>query len=180
MRRFACRNQQAADVANAVTTWLTAEQAIYKAYGQETNSLGLIHDAVVIAEPISNSLLVSATPEVFDYLLRMIANIDTTPPQVLISVLIAEVTMNGVEEFGMEVGLQNPISFLRGFVPGTASPVYSTGAVGIQGFFFNNPPSPSAVPSPGLPGYSATTNHHFGVGRTSPVGNAPDYVSPSR
>src|SRR5207245_638952 len=60
------RNQAATDVANSITTFLNASQAIAKTYGQATNALGMMHDVVVTAEPISNSLMINATPQMFD------------------------------------------------------------------------------------------------------------------
>jgi type II secretory pathway component GspD/PulD (secretin) len=178
------RNSQATDVANAVSTFLTNVQTLEKTYGQETNSLGLVRDVIVVAEPISNSLLISATPAMFDQIISIISKIDTAPAQVVIQVLIAEVTMNGSEEFGMEIGLQNPLSFARGFIPGTSAPIYATtsngstptGTIGVPGFWFNNPPTNAGEPigTPGLPGFAGTTN--LGVGRVSPINNVPGFT----
>ena len=80
------RNAQAADVAAALTPFLTQLYATLTKYGQETNYLGLQREVIVVAEPISNSLLVSATPQYFDELVRMVAQLDTTPPQVVVQV----------------------------------------------------------------------------------------------
>jgi general secretion pathway protein D len=191
------RNQSAVDVANAVSTFLTQSQALFVKYNQGTNFLELQREVVVVAEPISNSLLVSATPKYFDDILHLIAKLDTTPPQVVIQVLIAEVTMNGSEEFGMEIGLQNPLSFQRGLIqggtpPGTTPITYtaiagagpgspgtttSTQPFGNPGFFFNNPnipiPNNTGI-SPSAFGVQSLSN--LGVGRVSSASGLGGFV----
>ena len=151
------RNQQAADVANAITPFYTALMAVYKTDNQATPYLDLTRQVIVQAEPISNSLIVSATPLYFDEVMQMIAQMDTTPPQVLISVLIAEVTLNGSEEFGVELGFQSPLLFNRS-------------SAGVPGFLFTDPTTSlgnnvSAPGGQGQVGYQGITN--LGVGRVS-------------
>ena len=107
------RNANAQDVANAINDFFTKVKAVYTSATQATPSLQLMRDVVVSPDPITNSLLISATPEYFEQVLRQVAKLDTMPPQVVISVLIAEVTLNGNEEFGVELGLQNPLMFTR-------------------------------------------------------------------
>ena len=46
---------------------------------------------VIVPEPITNTLLISATPQYFDEVMRLIGELDSRPPQVVIQVLIAEV-----------------------------------------------------------------------------------------
>ena len=59
-------------------------------------------------------MLISATPQYFAEIKRIIERIDAQPPQVMIQVLIAEVQLNNNEEFGVEFGLQSPVLFNRG------------------------------------------------------------------
>lgn len=166
------RNSQAVDVANAVSNLLTQSLAL-----QTTNNpsvyLELQRQVLVIAEPISNSLLISATPEYFKQVIDMIAKIDTTPPQVVVQVLIAEVLMNGSEEFGMELGLQAPILFQRGSPPAAASAGYQTFT---PGYAFNStgPLGDNILASPGVVGFQGINN--LGVGRASPTNNVGGFV----
>ncbi|MBI1832567.1 MAG: hypothetical protein HYR84_14090, partial [Planctomycetes bacterium] len=169
-RAVRLRNSQAADVANAVTDFITKTQALIKGYNQETNSLGLMRDIVVVAEPISNSVLINATPEAFAMILDVIASIDTPPPQVVIQVVIAEVTTNGSEEFGMELGLQTPVIFNRGTVTGAAAAAGASYATFSPGYDFTNPslaPGNNVLANPQAVGFQALTS--AGVGRRSPT-----------
>src|SRR5205823_1770877 len=75
-------------------------------------------NVVVVPEAVSNTLLVSATPRYFADIMAMIDQIDAIPPQVVIQVVVAEVTLNDNQESGVEFGLQSPVVFLRGILPG--------------------------------------------------------------
>ena len=46
---------------------------------------------VVVPEPVSNSLIVSATPRFFEEIKQIVEQLDARPPMVMIQVLIAEV-----------------------------------------------------------------------------------------
>ena len=70
-------------------------------------------EVVVVPEPVSNSLIVSATPRFFDEIKKLIEQLDERPPMVMIQVLIAEVTLNNIDEFGVELGLQDSLLFDR-------------------------------------------------------------------
>src|SRR5205823_6600818 len=116
---------------------------------------------------------------------------------------MAEVTMNGAEEFGMEVGLQNPLSFARSILPGGATVTYTTsrpapvtnfvptalvaGAApggngassgwGVPGFLFNDPTVPipnNTDVNPGSLGIQSLSN--LGLGRVSATNNLGGYV----
>lgn len=167
------RNSQAVDVANALADFLKKSYDVFKNYNQGTNFQELQREVVVVAEPISNSLLISATPRYFDDLIRIVAQLDTAPPQVVIQVLIAEVTMNGSEEFGMELGLQSPLLFQRG-VPGAGgTATYQTFT---PGYNFNNtgPLGDNTLVSPSGVGIQGIGN--LGVGRASPTNNIGGFV----
>ena len=62
---------------------------------------------------VSNSLIISATPRFFDEIMQVVKELDAEPPQVMIQVIIAEVTLNNAEEFGVELGLQDSLLFDR-------------------------------------------------------------------
>jgi type II secretory pathway component GspD/PulD (secretin) len=182
------RNAQAVDVVNALTTYVTGVTTIYKTYNLGTNALEPAREVVMVAEPITNSIILDAVPQEFDKMLRIIAHLDTTPPQVVVSVLIAEVQLSGNEEFGCEIGLQSPIMFARSVLPGPGTLTYTTTAptgtgfqvsgvsstgtqvVAQNGNNFNLTGNPNAslpygVNSPGMVGYQGLTN--LGVGRSS-------------
>jgi type II secretion system protein D len=53
----------------------------------------LEREVAVVAEPDSNSLLISASPRYFEQLEKMVEELDQAAPQVLIQVLLAEVSL---------------------------------------------------------------------------------------
>ena len=195
------RNAQAVDLVNALTTFVTGVTTVYKTYNLGTNSLEPNREIVLVAEPITNSIIIDAIPAEFDKMLRIIAQLDTTPPQVVVSVLIAEVSLNGNEEFGCEIGLQSPVMFQRSLLPGPSTISYVTGntgptglmsafvpsaltstgtqLVGANGLNFNlignpNASLPYGIQSPGIVGYQGLTN--FGVGQTSSTSGIGGFV----
>ena len=72
----------------------------------------------MVPEPITNKLLISATPRYYPDIMRLIAELDAELPQVVIQVLIAEVDLTNTDEFGVEIGLQSPVLFQREHLPG--------------------------------------------------------------
>src|SRR5207302_4955744 len=128
--------------------------------------LELQRQVVIVPEPISNTLLISAGPRYFAEMARMIEQIDTMPPQVVIQVLVAEVTLNDDQEIGVEFGLQSPVLFNRSL---SATPVTSSASlnVGQPAFNFNSTAAlpNSTVANPGVVGVQGLGN--LNVGRVS-------------
>lgn len=165
------RNAAAADVATALQNFLTRSLQVISQGQQLTAFQEIQRDVVIVPEPVSNTLMISATPQYFTDLMNIILELDAAPPQVVIQVLIAEVDLDNAEEFGMEVGLQSPILFSRTVIPQTTafgpngSVTYTTpttGGTGLvpPGVTVNNSLNPAA-----LPGYGFNT--------TAPLGNNP-------
>ncbi|MBY0459055.1 MAG: hypothetical protein K2V38_17100, partial [Gemmataceae bacterium] len=158
------RNAAAADVQTAVNTFFANSLAVYTGAAFNSAYQQLARSVVVVAEPVSNTVLVSATPEYFGEIKRIIDKIDSQPPQVVISVTIAEVQLNNTEEAGVEFGLQTPVIFQRGstlnFNTTAALPTgqVGTGIVGFQGL--NNLGVGRVSPTQGVGGFvfSASSN----------------------
>ncbi len=115
------RNASAADVATALQNFIVSSLRINVTSGQNNAYQEMEKDIIVIAEPFTNSLLISATPKYFAKLQQLIERLDARPPQVVIQVMIAEVDLDSTEEFGMEIGLQSPVLFNRSVWPNTTS-----------------------------------------------------------
>ena len=189
----------AADLAATLTTFLNNSLAVFSAAGQGTSFQILDNDAIVVAEPVSNSLLISATPRLYEEVLRMIERLDVLLPEVVIQVLVAEVDLTNTEEFGVEIGLQSPILFQRGVIPannffggGTVSyavPTTGTSLVpggvtvtnsinpsALPGFNFNStgPLPTNPVVGPGIVGFQGLGN--LGTARISPNSNVGGFV----
>jgi type II secretory pathway component GspD/PulD (secretin) len=68
---------------------------------------------VIVPEISSNSLIVSATPRYYDEIARLVEALDAQDPMVMIQVLIAEISLGDLDEFGVEFGLQDSLLFNR-------------------------------------------------------------------
>src|SRR5439155_14568442 len=118
-----------------LSTFLTTSLSVLSTVGQLTPFQEVVRDVIVIPEPITNKLLISAAPSFFPEVMRLIDELDAQPPQVVVQVLVAEVDLSNEEEFGVEIGLQNPVLFRRSVGPTTIN----TSITGNQaGFNFNN------------------------------------------
>jgi general secretion pathway protein D len=134
------RNTQAASVATAVQQYLTNLQQQFQQLVQQstiTATESVERQVFVIAENVTNSLIVSASPRYQEEILKVIQELDIRPPMVMVQVLIAEVTLSDTFEFGTEFGLQDSLVFERGKAVGTppGSDVQSN-----PGFNFNSSP----------------------------------------
>jgi type II secretory pathway component GspD/PulD (secretin) len=178
---YKLRNAAAADVATSLTNFLTTSLNVYSGAAFLSAYQQLQRNVVIVAEPVSNTLLIAATPQYLGEIRRLIERIDAQPPQVVIQVLIAEVQLTNNDEFGVEFGVQSPILFQRSLATSstTTSGPPSSGAggtstvsqIGIPGFNFNTVTTPlanSSLISPGTVGFQGLGN--LGVGRASSLG----------
>jgi len=112
------RHQTAADVATAIQTYVQQRTQTVNTIQQFQQGLGPYdladRDLIVVAEPISNSLLLSVSPRLYEGVRRMIDQLDRRPPMVLIKVMIAEVRLDDAFEVGGEFGLQDSLLYDRG------------------------------------------------------------------
>ncbi len=158
---YRLKNSPAAQVAQAIQNYLQQVTQMQSQNGGVVSAFSLVEqEVIVVAEANSNSLIVSATPRYYDDIKDMIEKIDERPPMVLIQVLLAEVTLNDNEEFGVELGLQDGLLFDRSTVAA------SSGAAGNPGYNFIGQPlgNGSTVEAPQV-GSQGTTN--FNVGRSN-------------
>ncbi len=113
-RVYKLRNASAEAVAESLTTLLRQEREIQDlATATQSPFEQIEREVVVVPEIGSNSLIVSTTPRFFDQVSQLIREIDERPPMVLVQVLIAEVSLNDTDEFGVELGLQDSLLFDR-------------------------------------------------------------------
>jgi type II secretory pathway component GspD/PulD (secretin) len=194
-RVFRLRNAQAADIAATLTDFITKSITVYKTGNELTGFQEMMLDVAVTAEPISNSLLIAATPQTMDQVLEIVSQLDAMPPQVAIQVLVAEVDLSDNNEFGVELGLQSPVLFRRSLVgtpndtvtystTNTGIPLFPTGvttagpAISQPGYNFNNVTIPVGSSNPnaqsGTVGFQSLSN--LGVGRVSSTSNIGGFV----
>ena len=90
-------------LADTLRKFLTGAGAISKkTRGKKTSNAIVSGNVVVVADPTTNSLLIEATPKDYEKLKNIIAQLDAMPKQVLIEVLIAEVSLDKQFEYGIE------------------------------------------------------------------------------
>ncbi len=103
---YRLRNSQAVDIQNALRNFLDQERSrLVQTLGTEGIGAAqrlLEQEVAVVAEQATNTLLISASPRYFDTVMTMVKELDQPPPQVLIQVLLAEVTLDDSDELGFE------------------------------------------------------------------------------
>jgi type II secretion system protein D len=139
-------NERQIDIQNSTT--LLPESPLEQ-YRKELN---------VVAEPISNSLIISTTPRYYNQIKKIVQELDERPLMVAIQVLIAEVKMNSNKERGIEVGLQDSLLFDR-----------SIGVPNAPGFLFgSNNALPTGIVNAGTVATQGISS--LGVGRSGSGG----------
>ena len=130
------RHQAAVDVATAIQTYVQQRTQGVNTIQQFQQGLGPFdlpdRDLIVVAEPVSNSVLLSVSPRLYPDVRRIIDKLDRRPPMVLIKVMIAEVKLGDAFEIGGEVGLQDSLLFDRGVAaPLSSDPGFNFNQVGL-------------------------------------------------
>lgn len=104
------------DIAPPLQTWLDDRDTNLQA--QFVNAGGARNlqrnQVTIVAEPSSNSLIVSAYPQFMPEVEHVIKALDRRPPMVEVKALLAEVNLDYMEEFGIEFGLQDSAIFNAG------------------------------------------------------------------
>jgi type II secretory pathway component GspD/PulD (secretin) len=195
---FRLKNAMAADVANALTDFVTKSLGVLARSNELYPWEEFQRDVVISIEPITNMIIVSAAPDYFDEVMGLIHQLDFLPDQVVIQAMVAEVDFSNDFEFGVELGLQSPVIFQRGIqpalnVPGTltytapttgpsempqgVTVTQTSNPAAFPGFNFNNVQQPlpnNPLAGPGIVGFQGLSN--LGVGRVSPTQNIGGFV----
>jgi general secretion pathway protein D len=131
------------------------------ASGVLTTQQQITQDVVIVADITTNSLIISSSQRYFEEILKMIQILDRRPPQVVIQVLIAEVTLQQNDEFGVELGYQTSTLFDRSI---------TTNNILVPGVNFNSTAPLTSPPgvNAGAVGYQAINN--FSLGRAGSQG----------
>jgi type II secretion system protein D len=178
------KNNAADNVARALTEFVQSQRQLQQIDPEAMSSVELLEREVfVVAEPVSNSLLLSATPRYYTQLKEMIDKLDAPPAQVIIQALIVEVALDNDDEFGIEMGFQSPVLFDRSNIGNlttlqtttTVNPTTSVAqnvllsSTATPGFQFGDPTTWFQMTNPQSPGVVGSQElTSLGVGRTSP------------
>lgn len=185
---YRLKNSPALDVNQAVNEFLRSERIVAQAAPGRMNAFAQIEsEVIVVAEPVTNSLIISATPRYFDEVMELVERLDEQPAKVMIQVILAEVELNNFHEFGVELGIQDSLLFDRsllgnlittatssststpgGVVTTTSDTIQS--ATNTPGFDFNNNPLGNSGSTQSLATAGAVAGQalsHFSLGRVS-------------
>ncbi len=132
---YRLKNAQAEEIAAALQQFLDqSRERVQAVLGQEavgTAQRLLDQEVAIVAEQANNALLVSASPRYFEQVSDMIEQLDQPQRQVLIQVLLAEVTLDGSFDKGLDWSVNR---FINGKSNGDSSSVeqqdFSAGSVG--------------------------------------------------
>lgn len=154
------RNAPAELVSTSLNTYLQQMAALQDSSEDLISNIERLRQEVIVAEDInSNSLIVSAAPQYYSQISKIIEALDATPPEVVIQALIVEVTLDQTDEFGIELGFQDPLLLARNLT--------ATSAPGLN---FNNTAvslgnNSANAATNGLVGTQGLSN--FSLGRTN-------------
>jgi general secretion pathway protein D len=126
---YKLKNASAEDLATAINEWLTSRQDIISADPRSLNAVEAARrQVIVVPEIVTNSLIINATPAYYDEIVQLVEMLDRRPPMVKVKVLIAEVALDDLMEFGVEFGIQDSLLFDRG--AGTIGFPFNQAAIG--------------------------------------------------
>lgn len=175
------KNSYAPDVAAALQQLVTSQRELLTISENLVSNIELLErEIIVIPEPVTNSLLISATPRYYEQVIAIVTKLDQAPPQVIIQAMLVEVTLDNTDEFGIELGFQDSTLFDRSITTinqllnvtttapnGTQTTTQQVvSQSGTPGFNFNNAPlGNNTAAGPGSIGTQGLGN--FGLGRTN-------------
>jgi type II secretion system protein D len=138
---YQLRNSTAADVARVVRSFIdTEQQKLIGTLGADQigSAARLLEREVTIVDDVkSNSVLVSVSPRYQERIRQIIEELDIDPPQVLIQVLLAEVTLDSSSDWGVDLQAVGRVSgadiaagfgFASAFVSGMGVPQVAVAA----------------------------------------------------
>lgn len=124
---YQLKNSPAVDVALAINEFLRSKRQVEIAAPGANNPFDQLEkEVVVVPEPVQNKLILSATPRYYNEISQLIEQLDQQPPQVMIQVMIAEITLGNTDEFGIEMGLQDSVLFDRSLLGNLATRTTTT------------------------------------------------------
>lgn len=105
---YAPRNNEAVSIASSIKEWSDAEQSRLQELGEEI-SLARRQERQItaIANEDANVIIIDYSPRIENSVLDIVRELDLPPLQVMIQVLIVEVTLNNSLELGVEFAFQD-------------------------------------------------------------------------
>ena len=102
---YQLRNAQATEIAEVVSRFVAEDQRKFiQTLGEDqlpSAARLLEREVTIVGDAKSNSILVNASPTYMTQVKAMIGELDIDPPQVLIEVLLAEITLSNEDDWGL-------------------------------------------------------------------------------
>lgn len=103
------RNAKAKEIEATLASYFKGESTLERSTlgPQLSGSLvrQLEREVTIVGDDKSNKLVISTSPRYMDMLLKIVQELDSAPPQVMIEVLLAEVTIDASDEWGMDASI---------------------------------------------------------------------------
>jgi type II secretion system protein D len=166
------RNSNANNVATAISSLLQQQRTNIQQLlltGQAISIFEQIdREVLVVAEPTTNSLIVSATPRYFQRIRDVIERLDRRPPMIMVQILLAEVLLEDNFELGTELGLQDALLFDRNSATGGTLTTPGFNVAGATGSTILSQPLAGPPIGRGTPQNVAGQGlSNFGLGRSN-------------
>lgn len=165
------RNAPAELVAATLLNFLEQQQALQDSSEDLISNIERVRQQVLVSpDTNSNSLIVSASPQYFSQISGIIQTLDAQPPEVVIQALIVEVTLDATDEFGIELGFQDPLLLSRGIATATATTAtpglnFNNTSVALGNNFTTAAPNTGTLATQGLSNFSlGRQNGNLGFG----------------
>lgn len=140
---YALRNAQAVEIARVISEFVAEDQRkLIETLGSDqlpSASRLLEREVTIVGEAKSNSVLVNASPRYRAKVMEMITELDIDPPQVMIQVLLAEITLDTGDQWGMTINdkvgvlpLSADMGFFGGILGGGVGSAFSIDANDLQ------------------------------------------------
>jgi type II secretion system protein D len=103
------RNSKAKEIETTLQSYFRGESSVERQTlgPQLTGSLARVleREVTIVGDEKSNKLVISTSPRYMDMVLKIVEELDSAPPQVMIEVLLAEVTLDSSDEWGMDISV---------------------------------------------------------------------------
>ena len=111
------KNAAAEDVAATINDFRDSLRELQQSEAGLVSPYEIVEQEIIaVAESVTNSLLISATPRYFAEVERLVNELDEAPKQVIIQALLVEVELDNTDEFGVELGFQDSVLFNRSII----------------------------------------------------------------
>lgn len=110
-RVYAVRNTKAKEIETTLAAYFRGESTLQRQLlgpDQAGSAMRRLEQEVtVVGDEKSNKLVISTSPRYMQMVLDMVRELDAAPPQVIIQVLLAEVTVDSRSQWGMDFRIKN-------------------------------------------------------------------------